>query len=508
MISEELRAVIAKYDQSHILKYYDEGLFTEEEKKHFETQLSKIDFERLDLIYKASMKQTAASSQDAKLDPMDNITFADKLTQEEKDKYLTITLDAIAKNEVALILMGGGQGTRLGCSGPKGEYDIGLLSHKPLFQLQTERILRMQEMASRRAGKKCAVHCYVMTSPMTHADTLKFYRDHHYFGLEPEQVVFFSQGTLPCMDDNGHIILSSRSEIATAPDGNGGLYMGLYKSAITVNGVEDASRCVLDDMVAKGAKYVQIYGVDNAFVRIPDPLMFGVFIADGDDVGNACVLKNSPTERVGIVCRKAGKYEVVEYSELSDVIANMRDAQGNLVFGAGFICNLWCTVEFLRTKCNPASLPLLYHIAHKAIPYYDDAAKETVKPKQPNGVKMESFIFDVFPFSQKMGCTLVSRTHFTPVKNSNDAKFDCPDTAREIMTTTFVNWLKAAGCELEGEVVSSCVEVSGLVSFDGENLERLSGLKLQLPCFICQKSEASEEELKGATKVSDAVVLV
>lgn len=81
--------------------------------------------------------------------------------------------------------------------------------------------------------------------------------------------------------------------------------------------------------------------------------MFGVFIADGDDVGNACVLKNSPTERVGIVCRKAGKYEVVEYSELSDVIANMRDAQGNLVFGAGFICNLWCTVEFLRTKCNP-----------------------------------------------------------------------------------------------------------------------------------------------------------
>ena len=104
------------------------------------------------------------------------------------------------------------------------------------------------------------------------------YRDHHYFGLEPEQVVFFSQGTLPCMDDNGHIILSSRSEvrvfppfhdqIATAPDGNGGIYMGLYKSAITVNGVEDASRCVLDDMVAKGAKYVQIYGVDNAFVRV------------------------------------------------------------------------------------------------------------------------------------------------------------------------------------------------------------------------------------------------
>ena len=147
--------------------------------------------------------------------------------------------------------------------------------------------------------------------------------------------------------------------------------------------------------------------------------MFGLFIREGDDAGNKCVFKTDPHERVGVVCKKAGKYNVVEYSELSEEIAVMTNAEGHLTFSSGFICNLYYTVDFLRTKCNPANLPLLYHIARKAIPYWDVDAQEVVKPKQPNGVKMESFIFDVFPFSEKMGCLMVPRSEFTPVKNSN-----------------------------------------------------------------------------------------
>lgn len=147
--------------------------------------------------------------------------------------------------------------------------------------------------------------------------------------------------------------------------------------------------------------------------------MFGMFIKEGDDAGNKCVAKNGPNERVGVVCKKEGKYNVVEYSELSEVAANLRDEQGELVFSAGFICNLYLTADFLRAHCSPETLPLLYHIAHKAIPYYDETTQTLVKPKEPNGVKMESFIFDVFPASQKMGCLMVPRSEFTPVKNSN-----------------------------------------------------------------------------------------
>lgn len=84
------------------------------------------------------------------------------------------------------------------------------------------------------------------------------------------------------------------------------------------------------------------------------------------------------------------------------------------------------------------------------------------------------------------------------------------------MTETFAMWLKNVHCELEGTVdsfnldVRSCLihyfQISPLVSFDGENLERLQNQKLELPCFICDKSEVSEEELKEATPFGSDVV--
>ena len=99
-------------------------------------------------------------------------------------------------------------------------------------------------------------------------------------------------------------------------------------------------------------------------------------------------------------------------------MAHRRDADGQLTFRAGNICNHYFTLEFLEKVC---SLELPYHIAKKKIPTLD-AAGNPFKPETPNGIKLEKFIFDVFMFSKNFALLEVERNdEFSPLKNSDKA---------------------------------------------------------------------------------------
>mmetsp|Transcript_9659 Transcript_9659/g.20818 ORF Transcript_9659/g.20818 Transcript_9659/m.20818 type:complete len:108 (-) Transcript_9659:19-342(-) len=90
-------------------------------------------------------------------------------------------------------------------------------------------------------------------------------------------------------------------------------------------------------------------------------------------------------------------------------------AMGKLVLGAANICNHYYTLDVLRNQIVP-NMGTMYHIAKKKIPYYNGS--ETVKPTANNGIKLETFIFDVFSLSQNFGVWEVRREdEFAPVKN-------------------------------------------------------------------------------------------
>jgi UDP-N-acetylglucosamine/UDP-N-acetylgalactosamine diphosphorylase len=119
--------------------------------------------------------------------------------------------------------------------------------------------------------------------------------------------------------------------------------------------------------------------------------------------------------------------KVVEYSELPPTLAEIENDHGRLLFGAANICNHFFTLKFIKETVFP-SLIQSYHLAKKKIPYYDFNSKTIVIPEEPNGYKLELFIFDVFPLASP-GEWLVFEVdredEFAPVKvfDLKDKKF-------------------------------------------------------------------------------------
>jgi len=212
-----LREKYQKADQGHVFKFYDE-LDTEGKAKLY-AQLNDFDPDRINgLADKALHPSNTDDDKKPAIEPLpaevsESLLEADK---SKVDRYYTSGLQLIAENKVGVVLMAGGQGTRLGSSDPKGCFDIGLPSHKSLFQMQGERILKAEELAQKQAGKDArpTIPWYVMTSGPTRAATAKFFKDNNYFGLSSENVIIFEQGVLPCISNEGKILMESKDKVS------------------------------------------------------------------------------------------------------------------------------------------------------------------------------------------------------------------------------------------------------------------------------------------------------
>jgi UDP-N-acetylglucosamine/UDP-N-acetylgalactosamine diphosphorylase len=185
------------------------------------------------------------------------------------------------------------------------------------------------------------------------------------------------------------------------------------------------------------------------------------------------VRKEEPHESVGVLAMRDGAFSVVEYSELSKEKAEQRDEEtGDLAYRAANIANHFYTLEFLD-EVESMEPKMAFHIARKKIPTVDLSTGEPIKPTTPNGMKLELFVFDVFPFTKALGVLEVERREeFSPLKNAPGSGGDNPETSRRDIYAQQRRWLVAAGAKV-GEGVE--VEVSPLVSYNGEGLEGYKG---------------------------------
>jgi UDP-N-acetylglucosamine/UDP-N-acetylgalactosamine diphosphorylase len=456
---DEIRRRLKNQNQEHILRFWDE--LDDDKRDKFLRQLSTIHIEKVNDLFEradSSFKQLEKTYLDEKMKPIPPSQFQSEESCSPKtlETYRNLGLEEISNGHVGVLLMAGGQGTRLGVSYPKGMYSVQLPSGKTLFQIQAERIRRLQTLAKERTGESGRIPWYIMTSGPTDKATLKFLAANKYFGLDPDDVVIFKQGLLPCFDFDGKILLDGKDSVALAPDGNGGIYRALSQNGI------------LDDMEKRGVKYIHVHSVDNILVKVADPVFIGYCKSKEADCGAKVVKKNSPTEAVGVVCLVDGRFQVVEYSEITENTAKLTDNKGDLVFSAGNICNHFFTVDFLKEIAKNHEEKLKLHVAKKKIPYINDDG-DLIKPQKPQGIKIEKFVFDVFEFTKKFVTWEVPRkSEFSAMKNADSEKKDCPSTARSDLLALHKSYIEKAG----GVVKCDQVEISPLLSYDGENLEK------------------------------------
>ena len=359
--------------------------------------------------------------------------------------YVAKGEELLRNGKVAVLLVAGGQGSRLGYEGPKGAYPIGPVTDRPLFWFHARKILGLDLTYGTH------VPFYIMTSETNDAATRAHFEENDYFGLPREDVFFFVQGMWPALDPEGKIILDRPDHIFMSPDGHGGTLAALERSG------------ALADMARRGIEQVFFFQVDNPMVAIADPSFVGLHAAKGADMTLKVCKKRDGHEGMGVVVIRDGHYAMVEYSELSDEQMERTNPDGSLWLAYGSPAIHMFSYAFLKAEAERA-MPL--HLAHKKIAHVD-AAGNVVKPEKPNGYKFEKFIFDVIPNAKTLLTLAFDRTQeFSPVKNAEGN--DSPATTKRDLQAKWRGWLTQAGVSLPGGVP---VEIDPAYALDAAQLK-------------------------------------
>lgn len=401
MTVEQAKEKLAQYGQEHVLKYYEE--LSGEQR---ETLLAQI--EAVDMSILESCKHREELAKKGVITPLAAMQLEE--IEENREKFTATGLTEIRAGRVGAVMLAGGMGTRLGSDDPKGMYNVGITRELCIFECQIHNLLEVV----RQAG--AWVHLFIMTSEKNNDVTIRFLKEHNFFGYKEEYVHFFSQDMAAATDYNGKIYLEERGRLSTSPNGTGGWFVSM-KNAGLLEIVQNA-----------GIEWLNVFSVDNVLQRIADPCFVGATIEKKCAVGSKVVRKCSPDEKVGVMCLEDGRPSIVEYYELTEELMEAKDEKGDPAYNFGVILNYLFRESDLE-KVVEANLPL--HIVEKKIPYLNGEG-EIVRPDTPNGYKFETLVLDMI--HQMENCLpfeVVRNREFAPIKNKTGV--DSVESARALL---------------------------------------------------------------------------
>ena len=452
LAEEEILNLLQINGQHHIINHYRK--LNKEKRKVFLTNLQELNLPLGFELYKKFSQQEISP-------PRREINPAPIITQEvlHNDQQRMIKARALGEEllrsqKVAVLIVAGGQGTRLGFEGPKGIFPITPVKKKSLFQLFCETIKAL----SLKYG--IPIPLLIMTSQENHEQTVNYFKEHNFFGLRAENVHFFQQGMLPTFTPEGGLLLKEETNLLANPDGHGGSLKALYESSL------------LDYLKNHGFTELFYCQVDNPLVKIADPLFLGVHKMEEAEISTKVVRRRDLKEKVGIYGLFNGQPAIIEYSDFLPADYEAVDEKGHMRYWAGNTAIHVISLAFIE-RLNQCGFALPYHRAIKDV--YGCGPEG--KLMQRRAWKFETFVFDALPLAQKCCALEVRREEeFAPVKNKEGA--DSPATACAALNSLYRHWLAEVGAEIAPEIQ---VEISPLFALDKDDLSvRLKGKKLIL----------------------------
>ena len=144
----EVVSTLEQFGQQHLLQFWDE--LDDAQQTSLVEQISAIDFEQLKQLATGSHDESGSDRIEKAALPGNLVTLESDANPDQWNAARKLGEEALAAGRVGVVLVAGGQGTRLGFPHPKGMFPIGPVSKHPLFQILAEQVIARTSRSERR----------------------------------------------------------------------------------------------------------------------------------------------------------------------------------------------------------------------------------------------------------------------------------------------------------------------------------------------------------------------
>ena len=371
-------------NQEHLIKYLNR--LDKEDRKYLETNIKAIDIDIMNKLYINSFTD----------DVLDMSKVAPLPIVDRNENFTELGESIVKKNQYGVVLLAGGNASRLGFDLPKGclELHIGDIT-KSLFELYIDQL--------KDAHKKYGV--YIMTNDESYSAIYNYFKEHKFFDYPEDKLHFFIQDSLPILTTEGKLMLKDDKTLLMGPNGNGNVFKALKQAGL------------IKHMITNNIKYVLFLTVDNVMNKFVDINMLGNMAYGEYPVATKTITKRDDTDLSWIFCKYHKKPFMLPTAYITHNITNKK-VDKKYVYREKNITYHIVTISEVEKYAN---LQLPYHRNFKKYDYMNDKGKQ-ITAKKNNAFKFEQFIFDAFSYSKNMLLYRVKADEFCPIKDAKDIK--------------------------------------------------------------------------------------